>query len=254
MSEQQEKLWTASIDGELSASEANEFDQSLTPAQKTNLAAEMTVERVVSERLARGGACPDDVWQRTMAAVAERTTQPAAPRRARAWAYGLGALAAMITLTAAGFALRMNIAKPETPDLLMIAKGTTVEDFVLKGQLHGATASDVNAFLQQHGIALELTSTNVKVPGDHHTPREFLGVNPVEHHGEKVMELLFNCCDRPVKVVVAKAGSQTALEMGAAMAEGKLQMSKRVGDYVASIVGRHEVVGLLDYITEPEAV
>jgi hypothetical protein len=97
-----------------------------------------------------------------------------------------------------------------------------------------------------------MTSADMTIPGDHHTPRELLGMRPAMNGSDNVMEMMFNCCGRPLKVVIAKTGSDTAREIGDLVAEGKLQSSRRVGDYVAALVGRHDTHGLLDNFTEPE--
>lgn len=249
MATNHEKLVTAYLDGELSAAEAAELDKSLTPENKANLAGEIKLERAIGERLSRGAKCPDDLWQRTMAAVEERASVVEFKPR-RKWMYAATALAAMLALTMAGLLINYNSAPRAS--ILAMEKGTTIEMLQAQAELQGHDTDAVNAFLKEHGFNLAMITADVQIPGDHHTPRVLLGMRPATNRGEDVMELLFNCCGRPLKVVVAKKGGETAREIGDAMADGRIQSSRRVGDYVTALVGRHEALGLLDYLTEPE--
>lgn len=252
MSGQIDKLMSASLDGELSAAEAAEFDHSLTPAEKANIAAEMKLERGIADRLSQGGRCPDDVWKRTIAALEQEATPMKRVRLAASWRYAITAMAAVLAITVIGAVLRVNQV-PQEPSILAIEKGTTIEQLAALSTLSDTDTESLNAFLQQEGFEIRMTTTDVQIPGDHHTPREFLGARPVTYRGEEVIELLFNCCERPVKIVVARTGSRTAHEIGERLAEGQIQVSKPVGEYVAAVVGRHKVIGLLDYLTEPNA-
>lgn len=249
MDSQHEKLVTAYLDGELSAAEAAELDKSLTPGEKTNLSSEIRLERAIGERLSRGAVCPDEVWQRTLAAIEKQTSpvQRFAPRGS--WVYGATALAAMLALTAAGLFLNARLTN-SGPSVLAIAKGTTVQMLQDETTFRNMDTESVNAYFKEHGFKVAMTNADVQIPGDHHTPRVLLGLRPVANHGDDVMELMFNCCDRPLKVVVAKMGSRTAREIGDLMAEGKIQESRRVGGYVAALVGKHETHGLLEYLTD----
>ena len=72
MSEQNfEDLWNAYIDGELSASEASEFEASLSDEDRALLAGEMQFENALADRLRQDSDCPADVWARVKAQVTE---------------------------------------------------------------------------------------------------------------------------------------------------------------------------------------
>lgn len=252
MASNHDKLATAYLDGELSAAEAAEFDTSLTPQQKHNLAAEMKFERAIGERLSRGAACPDDLWKKTLAAIDEKTSPVVEFRPRRTWMYAVTAMAAALAIGVAGLLVNFNAAN-RGPSILAMEKGTTIEALQAQAELKGHDTESVNAFFKEHGFNLAMTTADVQIPGDHHTPRVLLGMKPTNYRGDDVMELMFNCCGRPLKVVVAKTGSKTANEIGAAMAAGQLQESRHVGEYVAALVGKHEIHGLLTYLTEPKA-
>ena len=253
MATNHEKLVNAYLDGELSAAEAAELDQSLTPEHKANLAGEIKFERAIGERLARTPKCPDDLWQRTMAAVEAKAAPVVVEFKPRPnyWKYATVAMAAMLAITMGGLLATFNNTTT-APSMFTMQKGTTIEMLASQVDLHGHDTAAVNAYFKEHGFNLAMTSADMTIPGDHHTPRELLGMRPAMNGNDNVMEMMFNCCGRPLKVVIAKTGSDTAREIGDLVAEGKLQSSRRVGDYVAVLVGRHETHGLLDNFTEPE--
>lgn len=252
MATNHEQLAAAYLDGELSAAEAAEFDNTLTPQEKAGLAAEMTFERAIGERLARGAACPDDLWNRTLAAAGGQAAPVVAFRPRRMWRYAVPALAAGLAIGVAG--LLGLYAGVGGPSVLAMDKSTTIAKLQAQVELDGHDLESVNAFFKEHGFNIAMTKTEARAPGDHHhSRREMLGVRPTTNHGDDVMELMFECCGRPLKVVVAKAGSETAREIGEAMAAGQIQESRHVGDYVAALVGRHDSQGLLMVLTDPSA-
>ncbi len=253
MATNHEKLVTAYLDGELSAAEAAELDQSLTPEHKANLAAEIRFERSIGERLTRGAKCPDDLWQRTLAAVEAKAAPVVVEFKPRPnyWKYATVAMAAMLAITTLGLVAKFNTSTT-APSMFTMQKGTTIELLAAQAELRGHDTAAVNAYFKEHGVKLAMTSADMTIPGDHHTPRELLGMRPATNGDDTVMEMMFNCCGRPLKVVIAKTGSDTAREIGDLVSEGKIQTVRHVGDYVAALVGRHETHGLLDNFTEPE--
>ena len=108
MKKDTEQYWQAYLDGELSASEAADFEASLTDAQREQLAVDMHVERVLAEHLGRDAECPDEVWERTKARVA-RLSETGTPHAAghRRWYWGAATLAA-----AAAIAFVISIIAP----------------------------------------------------------------------------------------------------------------------------------------------
>ena len=252
MDSQRENMVTAYLDGELSAAEAAEFDKSFTPVEKSNLAAEIKLEYAIGERLSRGAACPDLVWQRALAAIEEKASPMHRLRTRRNWMYAVAALAAALAITVGGLLINANTPAPGRP-ILALAKGATVESLQEEVQLRGNDTKSVNSFLKENGFNLAMSTAAAQVSHEHHAPRVLLGLSSAVNHGVDVMELMFNCCGRPLKVVIAKAGSRTAREIGDAMAEGEIQVSRHVGEYVAALVGQHEAPGLLDSLTDTEA-
>ena len=67
MDNNQEQVWQAYIDGELSATEMAGFEASLSPEEQERLTSDIQFVRGLSERLSEDAACPCDVWERTKA-------------------------------------------------------------------------------------------------------------------------------------------------------------------------------------------
>ncbi|GMU94455.1 MAG: hypothetical protein AMXMBFR4_35130 [Candidatus Hydrogenedentota bacterium] len=247
MTMQREKLWLAYLDGELGAAEAAEFDQSLSQVEKEQLGAEIRLERGMAETLTRGGACPDDVWNRTLAALERRRAGNIEVLPAPKWMYGLTAVAAALAVVMTGIVFRMYT---QPPSVLVLSEASVLQ-LAEKSDLKANTVEDVNAYLKDHGFDIALTSLDTE-SGVRHHERDFLGVHTAKNQGEDVIEMLFACCGKPIKVVIARAGGRTAREMGSFLADGKIQASRPVGDYVAAVVGRHKAAGLLEFLTEIE--
>ena len=96
--------------------------------------------------------------------------------------------------------------------------------------------------MRDHGYALSLAST-AQAAG-HHDLR-LLGAREQRYENEPVLELLYECCGEPVRLIVAKVGGAAAKQLTAGVAMGQVQASRQVGEYVAAVVGRHRMDGLI---------
>ena len=241
MNTQRDNMWSAYMDGELSARDAAEFDESLTAEERETLAGEMRLERDLAEVLSRDAACPDDVWERTKQRLAEKADEPVArPKLAtRPWARPL-ALAAAILLTVAWWMGR-GTAEPE---FLTLAEHTVMA-LKATNELDGTALSDLNAYLEAHDVDVAL-----KPMGSGGHPRMLLGVREAHYGDEEVIEVLFNCCDKPLKVVLIPQGGMAAQEAGGALGTGHVQAIQPVGSFVAALVGDHHSEDILDYFTK----
>ena len=95
---EKERLWSAYLDGELTAAEAAAYEESLTDDERTRLALEKQVEAHLAERLSRAVACPDGVWNRLKAEMVGPATASRSPLWNR-WIMVLGAAAAIVLVT-----------------------------------------------------------------------------------------------------------------------------------------------------------
>lgn len=239
MDDQRDKLWNAYLDGELPASEAAAFDQSLTPDERKRLEGEMAFERGCAEALSKNAACPDDVWQRTLSAL------PAGAAHTPSvfpWYWKpVAALAATMVVMISLFAVRVNMASPEFLELTEKNIGTLRDT----DQLNGPTLAELNAFLEDRNLDVAL----MPFESGHH-PIRLIGVRESDYHNESVVELLFSCCDKPVKVALVPQGGDAAEAVGKALGDGVVKASQPVGSQLAVVVGRHESPKLMNYLTD----
>ncbi len=245
MNERNDILWSAYLDGELSAAEASRFNQSLSPSERQRLADEMRLETALADALSRGSRCPTDVWDHAKAAVLQRAApHPNIFQRPLRWK-DLLAFAALIAIVASAYTgFQMLNKLPsflETPE-------RHVADLQREAEIPGNDLSRVNAYFQSHGFAIDIHPGAKGFDEPPHHRRELLGAREAEFHGESVMEVLFDCCGVPTKIVVAPKDSAAASAITKAAAAGKVQESRAIGDYVAAVVGWHRAGNLLDFV------
>lgn len=235
MSIDNEKQWSAYLDGELSTSEAARFDESLAPRDNERLQAEMRLERGFAEVLSEATRCPDTTWAQICRDVhMQPKTRPTAWR----WTGPLAALAATI-LILIGAALAYQQANANPPFLDIPA------DISFLPEWHDEW-DHAQSYLHENNIQLALRpldQSQLKL----HGKIEFIGANHTTYHGVDVVQLYFECCRRPVMLSVAVKGSDAAHHMHTAKCVRKC---REVGDYVVALVANHGADGLLDAFVE----
>lgn len=241
MDDQRDKMWNAYLDGELPASEAAAFDQSMTPDERKRLEGELAFERSCAEALSRDAKCPEDVWQRTLAALPEGVGAAPVPTTFPWYWKPVAALAAMMVVTISLFAIRVNSAPAEFLGLAELNTRTMQET----AQLSTSTLSDLNAYLEDHNLDVAL----MPFEAGHH-PMRLIGARETNFHNEQIVELLFSCCNKPVKVVLVPQGGDAAEAVGKALGDSVVKASRPVGSQLAVMVGRHESPKLLSYLTD----
>lgn len=249
MNTNDDKIWGAYLDGELSATEAAELDAALTPRQRERVARELQFESALADRLTRGEGCPASLW----AAIVERAeaAEGAAPSRVLGgWWWAVS----RTTLVAAGLLIVSAVYFWETPPetgipFLYIAEAH-VDDFSELSQT-AATRDAMQQFLADHGLDLSLRPLDSLGNGEGQDA-VLLGARALQWHNESIVELLFECHDAPVKIVVVRRGTRAAELMERAAGCGEIGEFREVGSYAMGVVscrGRY-AAGLLDCIGE----
>ncbi|MBI5093558.1 MAG: hypothetical protein HZB26_14085 [Candidatus Hydrogenedentes bacterium] len=240
--DEREKLWSAYLDGQLSASEAARFDQSLTQQQREQLAAEMRFESSLADVLGKDAACPGELWRRTLARV------DTAPRPksllVRRWLPAAIAMAAALAMIVAGLVVPRVASAPSFLALESAPpKDLAVADTNMEAE---------QRFLQSHGVNVRL----MPFPGGALTGHEntrILGLREARFGKEPVYELYYECCGQPLKIALAKKGSPAAELMNKDTAPRSAIISTRdIGGYRVALVGTHHAQALLDHITEAD--
>ena len=246
-----EQMWEAYLDGELLASEAAEFEASLSDMDRRRIAADMSFERALAERLSENAACPDEVWERTRALVKQhQRPAPFSITRRRRWYWGVATLAAAASVA---FVLSLFTPGGPVPDSssVILAASSTAE-LSARSEIEPGRES-AQRYLDSKGVDLELDESRAhEVLNERHHSLEVLGARHEFLNGEPVTEVFFGCCGHPVKLLLAERHSAAAREISLAAAQDSdIQATRNVGDYFTAVVTEHSAHGLLDIFQAP---
>jgi hypothetical protein len=259
MNKNREKMRQAYLDGELSAIESSEFEATLDAAESEQLAAEVRFENGLAERLAQDAKCPEDVWERTKALLAEQHV-PARPVSFSRWYWGAATFAAAASIV---FFVTVFPQSPLSPSAVVMA-AESVDELAASAESESGPKA-TQAYLRKQGIELKLRDADFKgemvgntfKPSLIHGDIHILGARMERlPSGKPVVEILFGCCRKPVKVLMAEKGSNAAFEIGEAAAARTMNHildTRSVDGYITAVVGIHKAHGLLDIFEEQNA-
>lgn len=245
---EKEQMWQAYIDGELSATEMASFESLLTPGERELLTADVKFERGIVQKLSEKDACPLALWESIKSQLLEPEASniselPAQSARSR-W------FAAATVAAAAGVAFLIYAV---TPDSVTPGSGLTAPTVIAAESVDElAGRSDVNSdrlviqkFMHDHQVDLDLRDEQTIPIAERHSNIQLVGAHA--YPNDDYVELYMGCCKKPVKIVLARRGTEAARLLGQANDENsEVQATRIVGNYVAAVVGPHPAYGLLD--------
>lgn len=240
-STEQDKLFNAYIDGQLSTAETARFDESLSLAEKERLAAEIKIEAQISDLLCGDIPCPDALWRRTQLLLNNQAT-------ARSRLFGrlsrmaIGAVAALLLFTVGSFVV--NYSSPGND--LFVVNAATVDEFSAMATVKG-THQELCAYLASRGYGIALAEEKTIRSQSSHDIR-LLGICPGDCKGEEVQQIYLDCCTFPTKIIIAPEGSEAAKILVQKHKEGKVRDIRLVGGYVAVLIGSHPAPDALDFL------
>jgi anti-sigma factor RsiW len=251
MSAHRDELWSAYLDGELSAAEASEFDQSLTPDERERLNAELRVEHALSDALARGGECPDATWSRVKLEMENAgAPQKRLGRRLVRGMAAAGTLAALLLLT---FGLLQYAGHRISQAAFLQVAEASVAELAESADMRTNDPARAEQYLQERGFDINVPAISGE-SNSYHYDTGLVGVRETSFRGDPAAELLFKCCNHPLKIVMARRGTRAAEAMRATAESptrnDEVQAVSMVGDYVAAVVGKHRAPHLLDLLVE----
>jgi len=232
-----DEQWMAYVDGQLSTSEAAAFDSGLSAAEKSRAEQEIRFERAIGEVLTAGPGCPDHLWEELRSKIApgrKSRWQPFNGMRGFAFAAAASLVVGLGVLAQAFFGSAGVLDLPPTVAALQ-SEATFQPDI-----------AQIQAWLDEQGIDLSVLS--VDAMGETRHPMTMLGATLARYRNEEVLELLYNCCGQPAKVVLAPENSRVAAELRQGEGRGKVQDSLAVNGYLAAVVSPHRSPELLDLI------
>ena len=229
MNKQDDRQWSAYIDGELSISELEEFEAKLTKDELEYLKDERLFEEKIGDSLRSAPACPSDLLSNTFRQIGEKKKKSN---------FKIKILAAAV---AAALFLFYMLPKPGT-------SGVNVPQTVAELQKMSKTGSsldDINKFLTEKSIRLEV----LKFKEEHHE-KTIIGAGVEIVAGEEVVTLLFTCCGRPAKVYLLPKDSaaEKFIVNDSNDWKGSIQALVKKGNYRLAVSSPHDSESLLTYI------
>lgn len=242
-----ERLLTAYIDGQLSASEAVAFEATLSQEEREWCAREIHFEQAVCEVLAGPIACPEALWQQ----LSEQMETAPRPRRrwlAQPWVAwsAFGGLAAALAFTFYDVDPAAGQGQFFEPVLSLPADAVSMQSESSTPPDHDA----VQQFMRQRDVMLIFNNFAGFQQVDGHEVR-LLGASEQGCHGRSVMEILFQCCGMPVKVVLAREDTAGADILEQGVREGRVKFLTHAGTYVMGVVGAHHAPDLTRLFQQP---
>ena len=230
MKKEDDRNWSAYIDGELSVSEIEEFEAQFSEDELKHLSNERAFDKSISNSLAEAPACPENL-------LADVLKQVDREEKKTFLRYKVIAVAAL----AACLALIFLLPKPGTTGDLVPQTIAELE----KMSLTGNTLDDINEYLSKKNIDLEVTEF---LP-EHHV-KTIVGAGIETIAGEEVVTLLFTCCGRPAKVYVLQKGSgaEKFIVNDDKDWKNSIQAQAKRGSYRLAVSSPHNAESILKYI------
>jgi hypothetical protein len=236
-----EKLWVAYLDGQLSASESVAFEATLSDVERSQAARELLLERAFGEALQEAPPCPDQLWMQVAGQIAAAQPRPSLAGQPRVLAAALISLAALTLFTFGDSLWRQRPVEP----ILALAAG--LPEFEQQSSTSGELDAVVD-FMRQRDVQLMLTDV-ATVPGIGRHPVRLVGASEQGCHGNSVVEIRFECCHKPVKVVLAVAGTKASSILQEGNRSGEVQHLRREGAYLIGVVSKHHAPDLTQLFT-----
>lgn len=249
-----EALWMAYLDGQMTASEASAFDAGLSPEMQERLAAEMRLEAGLAERLCGDTQCPEALWKRLQLEMNN------GPARRRRLPFTFAAAAAVCLVVGAAWSggvlprvfpgFSDNIA--EAGPVLAIPD-ETLEAYASHAET-AATRESIERFLLDNNIHLALNDVHAMHPDSRHDVK-LVGACTGKCKEKTLYEVMFTCCGQPVKIAIAKQGTSGAEMIAKSRKCHEVQESVVMGEYVVAVIGKHPAPDLIDILKpRPDAI
>lgn len=235
----------AYMDGQMSTSEALEFERSLSSRDKERLNGEVRLESAVCESLMGRECCPVALWNSLSEKM--KTPAPVISRKYYWMSRGISVLAATaVVVFGATFYTDLGQNQNRAEASIIEIDNTNVVEFA-KGSEVPATVEAAQKFLDDNQIDLQFVSLPVPASGHAHKV-EFLGACRSKCKEKGLIELRFSCCGKPAALLVARQGTPGARKLKSAAHCGSIQETRVVGDYVTAVACGHDSTGLIEML------
>ncbi len=241
-SDDREKRWMAYLDGQMSASEALDFERGLNARDRARLEGEVRLESAICDSLADGPCCPVALWND----MKSRLNEPGQVKAGR-MAYWVSRATIILAATVAivlsapyyeSYTQGNSVRAASRVGILESSR----EEFS-KGLEATRSMAAAEAYLRENNINLRLIADSAPGPGHHHQ-LEFLGACRGKCPEGTLYELRFWCCGQPAKVLIARRGSAGDRVLRSALKCGEVDDIPVDNDYVIAVIGDHNAEGL----------
>ncbi len=236
----------AYMDGQMSASEALEFERSLSPEDQKRLTDEVRLESAICDSLGGQECCPIALWNSLALRMKNETVRR---RWFSGWSNRFVAAAAAVAIMVTSSMVYHQF-RPETTTVEATGLGITesnITDFASHSEVPG-TREATQRYLDDNNIGLKIVSFEEAKLNPHH-PMKLLGACKGKCDKGVLIEVRMTCCDKPIKLVVAKEGSEGASLIRKATRCGTVQKYRVTNGYVTALVGDiHGHVDLLNLL------
>jgi len=233
----QEKRWMAYMDGQMSASEALDFEHTLDARDRARLDQEVRLESTISDCFGDGPCCPVQLWND----LADKIAQPASAKAGRI-VYWASRTVVVLAATAA-----IVISAPYFEGAFSEGSGAAATDGIAIQETSRAEFStgvvavsyeEAEKYLHENNINIHLAHYTDEMSGHRHAP-EFLGVCRGRCPEGTLYELRFWCCNKPLKILIARRGTAGEKMLKGAVSCGDASEAEAEDEYVTAFVGEH---------------
>ncbi len=186
------------MDGELSDDERKELEEQLTPDALERLKQDKTFQEALAEKLKDAPHCPDPLWQKLKAEMMGDVVAEHGEKFPR-----MLSLVAIIAICVGLVAILVfNEPGRDGNFVSDVFLFQDIESFSKQADLHGSQSALADN-LKRNGFT-DLTFTAKTTEGGHKiTP---LGIRYQTFKKQRVAQILFDCCNKPVVVIIAPKG------------------------------------------------
>jgi len=232
-----EKRWMAYMDGQMSASEALDFERGLSARERARLDGEVRLESAICESLSNGPCCPVSVWND----LTTRVNHPAQVKAGRLvyWvSRATVVLAATVAIVISAPYYESYVAQGSVRSASRLGIFETSREEFSRGLEATTSIAAAEAYLRENNINLRLVSDS-GASHEHPHQVEFLGVCRGKCPEGTLYELRFWCCDQPSKVLIARRGTAGERMLRGAVKCGVLEETPVGSEYVIAVIGDH---------------
>ena len=241
-----DETWWAYLDGEMTPAESAAFDQSLTAEERQRLERELLLECELGDVLSAPVPCPRGTWMAAKTAVKRSARKH---RKRPGWVrWGLLAGLPVAALLVIGV-LAVFPEQREPQPLFMTLSGKNVSDIAAHSQVADGVAG-VRALMQQCALPIALDPAD-PLDGET-TPYRLVGAREDSSHGEKIVQLFFDCDGQAAVLVIAKGAGWAADEIGKAIAKGdiRIRAARTFGNVVVAVAGANAPRDLIHVVND----